>query len=294
MPMVVADLPVGLPLRPGDQLDGRLRHRAGRLVVQQQVRPAGRAPGQRPDGLLRGGDGAEPHPGAAACPATSSFSTIIEQQQAGLWYVLPLFSPSSSSSSRASPRPTGCPFDLPEAESELIAGYHTEYSAMKFSFFFIAEYANVVTVCAMVTTLFFGGWDIPFTDWDRAGDRARRRWRPGRSFFLKVLVLDLLRHVDPVDPAALPLRPAHGAGLEGPDAAGAGLHHGDLRRPSTCIERVLGITEPRLSGARPVRRQPGVAVLVFGLLDSGVFIKGSGRRARHRSEARAERARVAG
>ena len=64
------------------------------------------------------------------------------------------------------------PFDLPEAESELITGYHTEYSAMKFSFFFIAEYANVVTVCAMITTLFFGGWDIPFTDWDRLWGRA--------------------------------------------------------------------------------------------------------------------------
>jgi NADH-quinone oxidoreductase subunit H len=55
------------------------------------------------------------------------------------------------------------PFDLPEAESELITGYHTEYSAMKFSLFFIAEYANMVTASAMVATLFFGGWDIPFT-----------------------------------------------------------------------------------------------------------------------------------
>jgi NADH-quinone oxidoreductase subunit H len=61
------------------------------------------------------------------------------------------------------------PFDLPEAESELIAGYHSEYSAMKFSMFFIAEYANVVTVSAMVATLFFGGWDIPFTHWDESG-----------------------------------------------------------------------------------------------------------------------------
>jgi NADH-quinone oxidoreductase subunit H len=58
------------------------------------------------------------------------------------------------------------PFDLPEAESELITGYHTEYSAMKFSMFPISEYANMITASAMMATLFFGGWDIPFTQWD--------------------------------------------------------------------------------------------------------------------------------
>jgi len=61
------------------------------------------------------------------------------------------------------------PFDLPEAESELIAGYHTEYSAMKFSMFPISEYANMITASAMMATLFFGGWDIPFTQWDNSG-----------------------------------------------------------------------------------------------------------------------------
>lgn len=58
------------------------------------------------------------------------------------------------------------PFDLPETESELITGYHTEYSSMKFSMFFIAEYANLMTASALIATLFFGGWDIPFTHWD--------------------------------------------------------------------------------------------------------------------------------
>ncbi len=54
------------------------------------------------------------------------------------------------------------PFDLPEAESELTAGYHTEYSAMKFAMFFMAEYANMITVGCVATLLFFGGWTSPF------------------------------------------------------------------------------------------------------------------------------------
>src|SRR5436309_2613800 len=61
------------------------------------------------------------------------------------------------------------PFDLPESEQELVGGFHTEYSAMKFGMFFLGEYMHVITVSFLIVILFFGGWDFPFLSADQTG-----------------------------------------------------------------------------------------------------------------------------
>ena len=95
-----------------------------------------------------------------------TLSSIIAQQMHGWWNVLNLTLGWVVFLIAAFAETNRLPFDLPEAESELVAGYHTEYSSMKFSMFFIAEYAAMITMSALMATLFFGGWDIPFTSWD--------------------------------------------------------------------------------------------------------------------------------
>jgi NADH-quinone oxidoreductase subunit H len=101
-----------------------------------------------------------------------TLSQVIAQQQQGTfsWFVVSLTLACLIFFISALAETNRLPFDLPEAEGELIAGYHTEYSAMKFSMFYIAEYSNMVTASALMATLFFGGWDIPFTHWDDTGD----------------------------------------------------------------------------------------------------------------------------
>jgi NADH-quinone oxidoreductase subunit H len=92
---------------------------------------------------------------------------IWQQQQLGLWFVFPLSLAFFLFIISAFAETNRLPFDMPEAESELVAGYLTEYSAMKYSMFMIGEYSHMFTASALMATLFFGGWDLPGM-WDNA------------------------------------------------------------------------------------------------------------------------------
>ncbi|HEX9614939.1 MAG TPA: complex I subunit 1 family protein, partial [Bacteroidota bacterium] len=78
------------------------------------------------------------------------------------------------------------PFDLPEAESELVQGYNTEYSGMKFAIFYLAEYANMFLVSAVVVCLFLGGWSSPFGDF-MSGPVWGFFWIVAKGFFFVFL-----------------------------------------------------------------------------------------------------------
>jgi NADH-quinone oxidoreductase subunit H len=87
--------------------------------------------------------------------------TVIVRAQRGLWFIVPQFVGFVVFTIAGIAETHRLPFDLPEGENELGAGYHTEYSGMKFGLFFIGEYAGIVLVSAMITTLFLGGWRGP-------------------------------------------------------------------------------------------------------------------------------------
>jgi NADH-quinone oxidoreductase subunit H len=90
-----------------------------------------------------------------------SLKDIVAAQK-GLWYVVPQFVGFVVFFIAGLAETRRIPFDLPEAESELVAGYHTEYSGFKFAMFYVGEYIGITLISMMIVTLFFGGWQGPF------------------------------------------------------------------------------------------------------------------------------------
>ncbi|OZF44183.1 NADH-quinone oxidoreductase subunit NuoH [Rhodococcus sp. 14-2470-1a] len=114
---------------------------------------------------------------------TMSTSGIVAAQS-NTWYIFLLFPSFAIYLTSMVGETNRAPFDLPEAEGELVGGFHTEYSSLNFAMFMLAEYVNMVTVSALATTLFLGGWHAPFpiSLWDG----ANAGWWPVLWFTLKV------------------------------------------------------------------------------------------------------------
>jgi NADH-quinone oxidoreductase subunit H len=91
-----------------------------------------------------------------------SLVDIVEAQYHDVWYVLPQFAGFVVFMLAGTAETARAPFDLPEAEQELVAGYHTEYGGMRFGLFTMSEYVNLVTLSGLAVTLFLGGWHGPW------------------------------------------------------------------------------------------------------------------------------------
>jgi NADH-quinone oxidoreductase subunit H len=118
---------------------------------------------------------------------TMSTSGIVASQY-HTWNVFPLIISFAVYAVAVVGETNRAPFDLPEAESELVGGFHTEYSSFKFAMFFLAEYINMVTVSALATTMFLGGWHAPFglvSLWHGANSG----WWPMLWFVVKVVAI---------------------------------------------------------------------------------------------------------
>jgi len=129
--------------------------------------------------------------GVLVLAGTFSLRGIVEAQQGHFWGFIPNWNIFHGGQfvaffiylTSAYAETNRIPFDLPEAETELVAGYHTEYSSMKFAMFFMAEYANMVTVSCIATLLFLGGWNGPLF-----GPPLLQSLLPMLWFFLKIFL----------------------------------------------------------------------------------------------------------
>ena len=102
--------------------------------------------------------------GVVLMAETLSLTEIVARQDDTVWYVLPQFVGFAIFIIAGTAETSRAPFDLPEADTELVAGYHTEYGGMRWGLFAQAEYVNMITLSALAVTLFLGGWHFPVLD----------------------------------------------------------------------------------------------------------------------------------
>ena len=119
--------------------------------------------------------------GVVLMAGTLSLTGIVEAQSDTVWYAVPQFVGLVIFLLAGTAETARAPFDLPEAEQELVAGYHTEYGGMKFGLYSMAEYINLITLSGLCVTLFLGGWHGP--GWDGA------TWAGPLWFIAKLVIL---------------------------------------------------------------------------------------------------------
>jgi NADH-quinone oxidoreductase subunit H len=174
--------------------------------------------------------------GVMMLAGSASMVEIVEaQKSAGMWFVFPQIVGFFCYFISAVAETNRVPFDLPEAEAELVAGFHTEYSGMKFAFFFLGEYTNMIVVSSIVTILFFGGWLRPLPNVEALG------WLENGWLVLGPMVLGGFLGWLGDQRAGGGLRFMFAGGLLG-TAAGAGIAVGDAGG-------LASLSVPVLSGA---------------------------------------------
>ena len=197
--------------------------------------------------------------GVVITAQTLSLTGIVEAQQ-GMWYVIPQFVGFLIFMVASFAETNRPPFDLVEADAELVGGYMTEYGGGRFALYYFAEYLNVLVVSGIATTVFLGGWLLPF-------GIDPPTWVDPFVVIGEDADLRHLLHLDPRDAAAPALRPADGVRLEGPAAAGhpQRARDGDRRRGlglRRTTNRCPGILKPmssRSSAARSARAAPAAS-----------------------------------
>ena len=163
--------------------------------------------------------------GVLMAASSLNLSDIVHGQDGGAayWYIWPLFPLFVVYLVSGIAETNRHPFDVAEGESEIVAGFHVEYSGVTFALFFLAEYMNMILIAALTSIMFLGGWLSP---WPLLNDVSIFGFHPfgdGLPWLLGEDVRGAVRlPVDPGDVAALPVRPDHAARLEG-------LHSGDAR-----------------------------------------------------------------